>query len=116
MKALIYNTWDYNGVAMHEFTIVETTNPKTGNPLYRMTREGSEWTDTYRGTTVMEVEDTGNGYKFSNATKKEVGYDAASEMYIMYKFLDLLGKHRREGGGIYDGVIEIIKDSKSITI
>lgn len=110
MKALIYNTWDYNGVAMHEFTIVETTNPKTGNPLYRMTREGSEWTDTYRGTTVMEVEDTGEGYKFSSTAGKEIGYDRAAEIYIMYKFLDLIGKKRRDGGGIYDGMIEIIKD------
>lgn len=117
MKALIYNTWDYNAVPTHEFTITETVHPKTGNPVYRMTRDGKEWTDHYRGTVAIEVEDTGNGYKFSSSSiKKEVGYDEASEIYLMYKFLDLLGKHRREGGGIYDGVIEIIKDSKSITI
>lgn len=115
MKALIYNTWDYDAVPTHEFTITETTNPKTGNPLYRMTREGKDWTEHYRGSIALEVEDTGDGYKFSSA-KKDVGYDMACETYLMYKFLDLIGKQRREGGGIYDGIIEIVKDSETITI
>ena len=113
MKALVYNTWDYNAVPMQEYTIVETTNPKTGNPIYRMTREGSEWTEHYRGTVALEVEDTGDDYVFSTGSKK-VGYDSASEMYIMYKFLDVIGKQRREGGGVYDGYIEIVKDSETI--
>ena len=113
MKALIYNTWDYNAIPTHEYTVTESKHPKTGNPIYSLTRTGNQWTEEFRGTTALEVEDTGDNYEFSKG-KKKVGYDEASEMYIMYKFLDVIGKQRREGGGIYEGVIEIITDSKSI--
>ena len=115
MKALVYNTWDHNGIPMHEYTITESQHPKTGNVIYRLTREGGEWTEHTRGTIALEVEDTGDGYTFS-VGKKKMGYDDACEMYLMYKFLDLIGKQRREGGGIYDGIIEIVKDSETITI
>jgi len=77
--------------------------------------EGKDWTEHYRGSIALEVEDTGNGYKFSSA-KKEIGYDVACETYLMYKFLDLIGKQRREGGGVYEGTIEIIKDSETVNI
>ena len=112
MKAFIYNNFDYDKKAIHEYTIIEKRDYKSGNPVYSLMREGGEWTDPYKGTVALEVEDTGDGYKFSTAFKKEIGYDQAAEMYIMYKFLDIIGKQSKNGGGIYEGIIEIIKNSE----
>lgn len=112
MKAFIYNNFDYDKKSIHDYTIIEKRDHKSGNPVYCLIRDGHEWTDSYKGTVALEVEDTGDGYKFNTAFKKEVGYDQAAEMYIMYKFLDIIGKQRRSGGGVYEGFIELIKDSE----
>lgn len=108
MKVRVYNTYD--GDYKEDYTIVETTNEKTGNPVYHLVRTGSEWMDLVRKETAISAEDTGNGYKITNIKDKELGYDVVSELYILLTYLNTLGT------GIYQGQIEIINDYKTVHI
>lgn len=106
MKVRVYHT--YEGEHLEDYTIVETTNDKTGNPVYHLIRSGASWSDHAKGQTAISAEDTGEGYKITNISGKEMGYDVVSELYVLLSYLNTLGT------GLYQGQIEIINDYKTV--
>lgn len=111
MRVNIYSNLDSKSlIPSQEYIIEEEIGYKTGNPIYKLVRVGGSWTQDYIDTVAIEVEDTGEGYKFS-VVKKHMNYAETAELYIMLRFLDLLGKQNGSQDGIFAGQIEIIKDS-----
>jgi hypothetical protein len=108
MKVRVYDT--YGGDCVEDYTIIETENEKTGNPVYNLVRSGAAWNDHAKGQTAISAEDTGSGYKITNVNSKEMGYDVVSELYILLSYLNTLGT------GLYKGQIEIITDYETVHI
>lgn len=100
-----------------DYTILQTTNPKTGNIVYELIRYGSEWTDDALGEVAISLEDTGDGYKLPNKIGKNIGYDTAAELYILLRYLDISEKKNYPNvGGLYSGEIQITEQYETINI
>jgi len=106
MKVRVYDT--YGDDCLENYTIIETENEKTGNPVYHLVRSGAAWTDHVKGQTAISAEDTGSGYKITSINTKEMGYDVISELYVLLSYLNTVGT------GLYRGQIEIIHDYKTV--
>ena len=55
---------------------------------------GSNWSKEAQGEEVFRMEDDGNGLKFKNKIGKTLDYSEFAELYILMRFINVMGhKH-----------------------
>ena len=81
---------------------------------YKLQRTGEAWSDDYQGEVCLEIVNNGDGYKF-NKIKKELGYDEASHVLILMKFINWYEKETN-ASCLYEGHIKEIAEIQTIEI
>ena len=71
----------------HEYDIhVENTNLGTKYSLVRS--QAGHWSDSAKGKTVVAILDDGDDMTLSKHVTKRLGYDVASELFILMSFIN----------------------------
>lgn len=84
------NTFPGEENGRHEYDIhVEETDKGTKYSLIRS--KAGHWADHAQGETVCAILDDGDGYKLSKHVTKDLGYDTASELFILMSFINKQG-------------------------
>lgn len=110
MMYKVYAKLDNHFLEDYTIHVLDTEASKT----YKLQRTGEAWSDDYQGKVCLEIENTGDGYKF-NKVKKEMGYDEASHVLILMKFINWYEKEV-SGSALYEGHIKEIAEIQTIEI
>jgi hypothetical protein len=106
----IYAKLDDHFIEDYTVHVLDTEDSK----IYKLQHTGEAWSDDYQGKVCLEITDSGNGYKFSKI-KKELGYDEASQVLILMKFINWYEKETGRSC-LYEGHIKEIAEIQTIEI
>lgn len=101
----------FNSAGEHDYTIKTMIDPKKG-VVYQLCRSmSSHWTSGVRGTVCLTLMDSGNDYVISKEmnSKKPIGYDVMTELYILLRFINTTEKYSLYGTGGKIQVAEVIQ-------
>jgi hypothetical protein len=110
MTYKVYAKLDNHYLEDYTIHVLDMGESKT----YKLQRTGEAWTEDYQGQICLEIQNTGDGYKF-HKLKKEMGYDEASHLLILMRFINW---YEKEVGGsyLYEGHIKEIAEIQTIEI